>query len=204
MNNSEEEEKEDKTLMQNLIANIPNCEFGDFVIPSYSITEGCLIRFWVQKPTINTNSHKVNELMDFIQSKLKKKYKLNIDTFPIPFKKSYKHWFKSYRVRDFTREWNLEVKQSLRDNFDLKDHYKVQNLGYNQLKLLALLKLFSKKGICIIDFYGVDPMGEIHLTNYIKSKLGEGQTILAFDDLNFDQREHNDKHISNIEIKRKK
>ena len=66
--------------MQKLIANIPNYEFGDFIIPSYSINEGCMIRFWVEKPTINVNSRKVDELMDFIQSKLEKEYNLNIIT----------------------------------------------------------------------------------------------------------------------------
>ena len=163
-----------------------------------------MIRFWVEKPTIDFKSYKVDELMDFIQSKLKKEYNLNIITLPIPFKKRFKYWFKSYRVSDYLKEWKLVAKQSLLDNFDLRDDYKIENLGYNQLKLLSLLKLFSNKGISIFDFYGVDPHGEEKLVNYIKTRLPEGHTVIAFDDLNFKQRVSDDKYLRKIVIKRKR
>jgi hypothetical protein len=190
-------------MTQKQIIKVSKSEIGDFRIPNYIIKSGCMLRFWVQKPSINENSHGVNELMKFVKSELEHKYGLTIHSFEIPFKKSFRYWFKSYKVIDFINDWNLEEDKIIFNKFNLRMHHKIQSLGHKNLKLLALLKLFSHNGICVFDFYGIGPLGEEHLTNFIESKLTEEQTVLAFDDLNYKpQIIQASKNIIHIDIKR--
>ena len=186
------------------IIKFKKCEYGDFEIPEFSINNSCMVRFWVQKPTISENSYSVDQLMKFIKSELENKYDLTIQSFTIPFKKDFKYFFKSFRVVDFLNDWNLKEDKKVFEIFGIKKQYKIEQLGHNNLKLLALMKLFSNKGTFIFDFYGVDPSGEENLTNYIESKLCEGKNILAFDDLNYKQDfSSNNKNTFHVVVKRK-
>jgi len=186
------------------IIKFEKCEYGDFEIPEFSINNGCMTRFWVQKPTISANSHPVDKLMKFLKSELENKHKLTIQSFQIPFKKNFKYFFKSYRVDDFLNDWNLKEDEKVFEIFGVKKQHKIEQLGHNNLKLLALMKLLANNGTFIFDFYGVDPLGEENLTKYIETKLCEGKNILAFDDLNYKQDfSSNNKNTFHVVIKRK-
>lgn len=189
--------------MHEVIASIHENKIGDFQIPSFKMVRGCMVRLWVQKPTICRESILVDELIKLLLIDLKENYSLPIYEYKLKPHKKFRFSLKSYRVCDFILEHNLKSEPALFEKFDLNSNYKIKQLGNHQIKILELLKMFSQHKVCIFDFYGVGPLGENLLTNFINSMLLKGKTILAFDDYNFKSNSDIDNdRLININIKR--
>jgi len=75
-------------------------------------------------------------------------------------------------------------------------------MGFAHQKVFSIICGIEKYEISAFDFYGFSPNTELQLMQYIQTKLEEGKSLIAFDNLGYKENNFDKVNIENLIITR--
>lgn len=184
----------------------PEFETNGFKIPEFKIESGKMIRFWVEIVPKKVGDEdwgikKMSEIIDNYNKNnavkihfCKNQLKLGIFDFMKPIK------LKEYLFKVFG-ERGKEVEATL-ETFDIKPYYTLRKMGTSDQKVLSIICGIELNEVIAFDFYGLGFDTVEKLMNYMKIKLTEGKSLIAFDNLNYREEIIVNSQIEHFNIKR--
>jgi len=187
----------------------PSFKVKEFLVPEFTMDSGKMIRFWVEiipKKENDTDGYwGVKRIYEIINNYNNQNLGAKIHLCPIQPKVSFIDFIKPIKVGEYLKktfgEKSNEIEVRL-NAFNIKPEYTVRKMGIAKQKALSIICGIEQNEITAFDFYGFAPQTEIELVRYITTKLDEGKSMIAFDNLWYKEEQFDKGNIKNLIISR--
>ncbi|WP_157454134.1 hypothetical protein [Crocinitomix catalasitica] len=187
----------------------PSFNVKEFLVPEFTLDSGKMIRFWVQivpeKENQTDGYWGVKKIFEIIENYNSQNLGVKIHLCPSKLKMSLFDFIKPIKVGEYLEKVfglkSSKIKNDL-NSFNIKPEYTLRKMGFAHQKLFSIICGIERNDIIAFDFYGFAPDTEIKLIKYIHTKLDEGKSLLAFDNLGYKEENFDTLNIENLIIKR--
>ncbi len=181
-------------------------QINDYIIPTFTLAKGEMIRFWVETiPIVGDNNndwgtHKMEEVIHFLNQKSK-----TIKKCPNKIKRSVVDYLTPISTGKYLQQkfgFSAKEIEITLSSFGIKPAYKIKDLGAKHQKIFSIICAFQKNEIVAYDYYGLAPNTEKRLTAFVKNEIAKGKAAISFDHLHYKPEKSDTEKIINLEIRR--